>query len=208
LAQRRNLTEVVAQIVTAEAQLDALFGDCRQVKEKTRQALAIESQPARLHAANALAGCGEFSQMQAMTDDLVSRYPTDTLLRKVFLPLIQARAEMHRGNADEAIRLLETTRPDEGAALFQVAYLRGQAYLRQQKGAEAATEFQKIIGHRGWQPATPLYPLAYLGLARASVLEGDRGMARKAYEDFFALWKDADAGLPILIEAKTEYEKL
>ena len=26
--------------------------------------------------------------------------------------------------------------------------------------------------------------------------------SRKAYQDFFALWKDADADIPILIEAK------
>lgn len=208
LAQRRDLKEVVAQIVAADAVFDALVGRCRQVTEKTARAIAVESQPARLNAANALAGCGEFSQMQAITDELATHHPTDTLLKKVFLPLIQARAEMHRGNAARAIQLLETARPYEGAALFQVAYLRGQAYLSQQKGAEAATELQKIVDHRGWQPATPLYPLAHLGLARAAVLEGDRERARKAYEDFFALWKDADADIPILIEAKKEYEKL
>ena len=208
LAQGRNLKEVVAQIVTVDAVLGALFGDCRQVKEKTSQALAIESQPARLHAATALAGCGEFSQMQAITDELVRRYPTDTLLRRVFLPLIEARAEMYRGNAAQAVERLDTTRPYEGAALFQVASLRGQAYLSQKKGAEAATEFQKILDHRGWQPATPLYPLALLGLARSAVLEGDAAVARKAYEDFFALWRDADADIPVLIEAKREYERL
>ena len=208
LAQGRNLKEVVAQIATAGAQLGALFGDCRRVKDDTSKAFALESQPARLNAANALAGCGEFSQMQAITDDLSTRYPTDTLLKKLFLPLIQARAQMYRGNAAQAIQSLETARPYEGAALFQVAYLRGQAYLSQQKGVEAVTELQKIVDHRGWQPASPLYPLAHLGLARAAVLVGDREMARKAYEDFFALWKDADADIPILIEAKKEYEKL
>ena len=28
------------------------------------------------------------------------------------------------------------------------------------------------------------------------------------YDEFFRLWKDADADLPVLIEAKKEYEKL
>jgi len=50
--------------------------------------------------------------------------------------------------------------------------------------------------------------LAHLGLARAAVLQGDLTKARKAYEDFFQFWKDADAELPVLIEAKKEYEKL
>jgi hypothetical protein len=37
---------------------------------------------------------------------------------------------------------------------------------------------------------------------------GDTAKARKEYQDFFAMWKDADTDLPILIEAKKEYEKL
>jgi len=53
-----------------------------------------------------------------------------------------------------------------------------------------------------------LYQLAHLGLARAAVLTGDTSKARQAYQDFFALWKDADADLRVLIEAKQEYEKL
>ena len=75
-------------------------------------------------------------------------------------------------------------------------------------GAPASAEFQIIIDHRGWDILSPLWPLAQLGLARAAALQGDTPGARKAYEDFFMLWKDADADLPIMIEAKREYEKL
>lgn len=87
-------------------------------------------------------------------------------------------------------------------------YIRGQAYLRQGSGKEAAVEFQKILDHRGIEPLSPLYPLAHVGLARAAALSGDTAMSRKEYQDFFALWKDADADLPILIQAKKEYEQL
>lgn len=52
------------------------------------------------------------------------------------------------------------------------------------------------------------YPLAHLGMARAAALSGDMAKARKYYQDFFALWKDADADIPILVEAKKEYERL
>ncbi|MEP6719539.1 MAG: hypothetical protein ABJB21_10365, partial [bacterium] len=72
----------------------------------------------------------------------------------------------------------------------------------------AAGEFQKILDHRGWQPTSPLYPLAHLGLARTAALSGDTSKARKAYQDFFALWKDADSDLSILKEARGEYDKL
>jgi eukaryotic-like serine/threonine-protein kinase len=54
----------------------------------------------------------------------------------------------------------------------------------------------------------PLFPLAYVGIARAYVLQGDRAKARAAYQDFFALWKDADPDIPILKEARAEYAKL
>ena len=50
--------------------------------------------------------------------------------------------------------------------------------------------------------------LARLGLARAYAVEGDTAKARVAYQDFFALWKDADPGIPILVAAKSEYAKL
>ncbi|HKA35908.1 MAG TPA: hypothetical protein VKH43_03760, partial [Thermoanaerobaculia bacterium] len=96
----------------------------------------------------------------------------------------------------------------EGFLLFQVAYLRGQSYLNQKRGTDAAAEFQKILDHRGSQITSHLYPLAHLGLARAAVLEGDTVKARKAYQDLFALWKNADADLATLIEARKEYEKL
>ena len=39
-------------------------------------------------------------------------------------------------------------------------------------------------------------------------MSGDRRKAKTAYQDFFALWKDADPDIPILKEAKAEYAKL
>jgi hypothetical protein len=47
-----------------------------------------------------------------------------------------------------------------------------------------------------------------LGLARAYGLSGDKAKARTAYQDFLALWKDADSNIPILQQAKAEYAKL
>ncbi|MFY9621220.1 MAG: protein kinase [Pyrinomonadaceae bacterium] len=208
-AERRDQKDVAAQIAVAAAARDALFGDCARLKEQTAKALSLTTrQVTTANAANALAGCGEFSQAQNLIAELTRRSPTDTVLNKILAPLVQARMELQRDNAAQAIQLLETTRPFEGYALFQIAYLRGQAYLKLQKGAEAATEFQKILDHRGSQPTSPIYVVAHLGLARAAALQSDTAKARKAYQDFFALWKDADATLPILIAAKKEYDKL
>ncbi len=209
LAERRDLKEVAAQIAVGGAGRDALFGDCAQVKEQTGRALGISKRPLTMvNAGNALATCGEFSQTQTITAELTRRHPKDTVLNKIMLPLVQARIELQRGNPAQAIQFLETTRPFEGYALFQIAYLRGQSYLNQQSGADAAAEFQKILDHRGSQPTSPIYSLAQLGLARAAASSGDTAKARKAYQDFFVLWKDADPDIPILQEARREYEKL
>ena len=88
------------------------------------------------------------------------------------------------------------------------AYLRGQAYLKLRQGSAAAAEFQKIVDHPGAILYDPTGALAHLGLARAYALSGDTAKARIAYQDFFALWKNADPDLPILKEAKAEYAKL
>jgi eukaryotic-like serine/threonine-protein kinase len=208
-AERRDLKDVARRIAVAAAGRDALFGDCSRVKQQTAKALGLARPELTMaNAASALATCGEFTEAQSIIAELARRSPTDTVLNKILIPLVQARIELQRTNPAQAIQLLETTRPYEGHSLFQITYLRGQSYLNQQKGAEAAAEFQKILDNRGAQPTSPIFPLAHLGLARAAVVQGDTAKARKAYEDFFALWKDADTNTPILIEAKKEYEKL
>jgi Tfp pilus assembly protein PilF len=81
------------------------------------------------------------------------------------------------------------------------------AYLKSQQSTEAAAEFQKIINHKGanWGP---LYALSYVGLARSAALRGDNAHARKSYEEFLSLWKDADPDIPILRQVRNEYAKL
>jgi eukaryotic-like serine/threonine-protein kinase len=122
------------------------------------------------------------------------------------LPMRRAAVELERNHPGKAIELLQAAAPFE-RRYPEVVYLRGLAYLRDGQNVEAATEFRKIVDHKG---ATfgPRYPLAYLGLARAAVQAGDTSEAKKAYKDFLALWKDADPDIRILIEAKREYASL
>jgi predicted Zn-dependent protease len=159
-------------------------------------------------AALALALCGEATQARSLIDELTRLYPEDTIINSIWLPVIHAAMELQRGNAARTIEHLQAASRYEAAAEFWPQYLRGRAYLKLGRGAEAATEFQKILSSRGQAPLSVLYPLANSGLARAAMLAGDVARSRKAYQDFLALWKDADADLPILIEAKKEYERL
>ena len=134
--------------------------------------------------------------------------PNDTLINSLWVTAIRAAVQINRNNPAEAVQLLEAAKRYEAAAQFWPQYLRGLAYLKLKSGNEAAAEFQKILDNRGQAPISALYPLAHLGLARAAALTGDMSKSRKAYQDFLALWKDADSDLPVLQEAKQEYEKL
>jgi len=87
-------------------------------------------------------------------------------------------------------------------------YVRGEAYLAEHQGREAAAEFQKILDHSGILLNSPIGALAHLQIGRAYVLQGDTAKARAAYQDFVMLWKDADPDIPLLKQTKAEYAKL
>jgi tetratricopeptide (TPR) repeat protein len=213
LAARSDAKEVAAQYAAEEALRNAVFGQCQQSKAETAQALTLERNIVSLtRSALALALCSEASeakgQAQSLIDELAKRYPKDTLIDSIWLPAIRASIEINRNNTAQAIQFLEATRRYEGAAEFWPIYLRGEAYLRQRASSEAVAEFQKVIENRGQAPLSALYSLAHLGLARAAAMSGDSVKARTVYQNFLALWKDADPDIRVLQEAKREYEKL
>jgi eukaryotic-like serine/threonine-protein kinase len=88
------------------------------------------------------------------------------------------------------------------------AYLRGEAYLRAGQGQQAAAEYNKVLGHPGIMLNFVTGALTHLQLARSQAMNGDYGGARKSYQDFLVVWKEADAGIPILEAAKAEYQHL
>ena len=209
LATRNDAKEVAAQYVAEAALLGALLGQCAETKATISQSSRLErNAPFLSREAVALALYGEAGQAQSFVDELIKQHPKDTLIDSLWVPVIRAAVQINRNNPVEAVKLLESAKPYEAAAEFWPQYLRGVAYLKLKSGNEAAAEFQKILDNRGQAPLSALYPLAYLGLARAAALTDDRSKSRKAYQDFLAIWKDADSDLPVLPEAKQEYEKL
>lgn len=198
-----------ALLLAGQMQTEGLFGRCDRVNDLATKVFGISRVTSTVQAASlAFALCGDADRAQALMDEISKRFPDDTLVNTVYWPLNHALIALHRGDSARAVQSLEPAYRYEIVGAFWPQYFRGQAFLSLHKGIEAAAEFQKIVDHRGWAPRSPLYPRAYLGLAQASILRGDSAAARKAYEDFFALWKDADEDLPILIEAKKDYEKL
>lgn len=218
LAARRNLKEQTAGIEFWLVKCETAFGSCRHPSAETFdiQTLKHDHRLYLVIAASTQALCGDVKEAESLANELAARNPQFTLMNTLVLPTIRADIELRRGNPDQVIRLLQPALRFEGGdggfrggdLACRVIYQRGQAYLRQRSGAEAAAEFQKILNHRGWCPTSYFYPLACLGLARAATLTGDTAKARKAYQELLTLWKEADPDLPLLIVAKQEYEKL
>ncbi|HEY6266025.1 MAG TPA: protein kinase [Candidatus Acidoferrum sp.] len=171
----------------------------------------------RVLAALAFSRIGNIDQAERMAHDLAKLFPLNTAINRYWLPAIYASIEIRRNNPAKALEDLHAAAPYEmgsplpqfevGGSLYPV-YIRGEAYLLLHQGKEAAAEFQKFLDHRGIAVSCPLGALARLQLGRAYALQGDTIRSRAAYQDFFTLWKDADADIPILIAAKSEYAKL
>jgi len=201
-ALRHGLRNAAAEFDEADARADALSGNCQTVRRLGRPALA-------------LAMCGDAAKAETLTGESSKLFPNGTLWNAVQLPAIRAAIALKRDQPAKAVELLVSASPYE-RAYPEAVYLRGLAYLSLREGAKAAAEFQNIVDHKGanwgssWQHPYwgQFYSLSYLGLARGFVLAGDPAKAGKAYQEFLALWKDADPDTPVMKEAKAEYAKL
>jgi serine/threonine protein kinase/Tfp pilus assembly protein PilF len=210
-AKRSDAKEMAAFYQARAAVREGLVGNSAQAHQAAVAALALSSgMLVKAAGAQALALAGDATKAQKLADDLNHDFPLDTLLQGYVLPIIRGDVELHRGNPSKAIEFLDVARPYElgGPGTMMPVYIRGVAYLGTRKGPEAARESQKMLDHRTMTGNATTSALAHLGLARARVLEGNISAARSAYQDFFALWKDADPDIPILKEAKVEYAKL
>jgi eukaryotic-like serine/threonine-protein kinase len=201
-------------LFAAEAIDDDLVGFTTQARQQAAVALPLSSgMDTRNVAAVALALAGDTAKAEALMTALKHEFPENHHLTAVSEPRLQAIIALQKNKPGDALNALEALRPYElgvgphGIA-FEANYLRGQAYLKLPDGVKAAAEFQRILDHQGVGPTDPEYSLAHLGVARAYALQGDKAKARTAYQDFFAVWKDADPDVPILLTAKAEYEKL
>jgi eukaryotic-like serine/threonine-protein kinase len=195
----------------AMAVIQSEFGNSVKARELAASSASIVRNRGNLElVALALAMTGDLSHAQAIVDDLGHRFPDDSVVRQVTTPCVRALTELQRKAPEPAVQALDAVKLYEmgTAVAFLPTYLRGQAYLQAKRGTDAAAEFQKIVDHRGINPTGVEHSLAKLGLGRAYVITGDTAKARAAYQDFLALWKDADPDIPILKEAKAEYAKL
>jgi len=208
-AQQQKLPDVAAGITLFRAQGKALAGMCSGVPALVKQALSLDRSKVTVRAAALPASlCGEAKLVTPLLEDLAKKYPQDTLTNTLFLPQSRAADDLAHHRPDQALHELESM--GSYNLISQQEYLRGLAYLDLHNGAGAAEAFRKVTLHKGAAIANSLqdYPQAQLGLARALAMQGDKAAARKAYQDFFTTWKNADPTLPQLAAAKVEFASL
>ncbi len=219
LSERARERERAAVFQTAPAVWHALMGNVAEARRTA--ALALDMSTGRdvsYAAAFALALTGELSRSQALLKDLEARFPQDTTVNISYLPTLRGLIALKQGRLTDALAGLEPALANEFAlpatafiasfgSLYPI-YVRGQTYLAANKPADAANEFRKIISHRGLVMEDPVDAVARLQLARALVASGEPAGARVAYQDFLALWKQADSDVPLLTQAKAEAAKL
>jgi eukaryotic-like serine/threonine-protein kinase len=155
----------------------------------------------------ALFAAGNASRAAALHASLNEQFGGDMRYVDVWAPVAQGAAALAGGDHARALDALAPAERHERPVPF-LAVMRGQALLGAGRSAEAIAAFQSAIDGRFIIEPSVVWPVAQIWLARARATSGDVAGARRAYQDAFAIWKDADADLPILIEAKKEYVAL
>jgi predicted Zn-dependent protease len=224
-ARRTEQPERAAAFELEAAVREAFAGNALEARRRAVAALgSSHGKDVKYGAAFALALSGELSQSQILANELEKDFPEDTSVKYSYLPELRALFALNSSNKNhggpaKALEELQVAAPYElgwptsvfigyFGALYPI-YLRGEAYLAANQGAEAAAEFEKILSHNGiayWDPL--LGKAALLQSGRAFALSGDMGKARQAYQDFLTSWEHADADIPILKQARAEYATL
>ena len=212
-AKRNQLLGNAAQYSLGAALNDAEFGNDSQATAEINAAITFSSdylsQPI---AALAFARTGNVGAAEKLAQTLHAQWPSSLPLNNYIFPCLYATIELKAGNPLKAIELLEQAKPYEFGLIdmhpLYPAYVRGTAYLAANKPNEAAAEFHKLLEHRGEMRNEPRAALAHLQLGRAYAMQGNVIKAKAEYQDFLALWNDADPDIPILKQAKAEYAKL
>ena len=212
-ALAQNQKEAAASYEAEAALREALFGNATLAGQTIQKILhSSVGQDVQAAAALTYAFAGEQAKAQTLADALAKQFPQNTLVQFNYLPAIRAQLAINAGHPEEALELLKPSRPYEIGQPSQLmllnlypVYIRGQAYLAAHDNKNAIGEFQEILEHPGMSLSEPIAVLAHLGIARAYAAEGNKDRARSAYQEFLSTWREADAAIPVLKQAKAEY---
>jgi DNA-binding winged helix-turn-helix (wHTH) protein/predicted Zn-dependent protease len=206
IAERENLDETADDILIDQATMEFEMGMSGAARDTLRHVKQQDEDNPDLAFLKAELGDISFAEHFLATNSSASH--PGTLIAYVYLPRLRAEIALQRGKPLDAITALDSTESYELASGFTVFAQRGEAYRRVGQVEKAAIEYEKILAHQGVDPISPLFPLAHLWLGRGDAQAGRVQESRSEYEEFFALWKDADKDLPILLVARREYAAL
>ena len=207
IAQHLELTESAENTILGEGFGEALAGNRAEALRAADATMKLSPGSNVLSlAADVYARAGEDAKARSLIDQAAKQRPDDLVMQNVNAPVVRAALELNHRSPDKALDLMKAAEPYDRANT-ESRYTRACAYLMAEKGDEAAKEFQAVLNLKSGAPSDPMMSFAQLGLARAYALS-DKSKARTAYQDFFALWKDADPDVPMLKQAKAEYAKL
>jgi eukaryotic-like serine/threonine-protein kinase len=211
LAVGSGLQEAAADMLLDLARGEALYGQGSAAMQTLSQALQLsDSKELKQGAARVMVLNGQGREAQKIIGDLLREYPADTFLNDFDTPLTLAASQLSLGQADAALRTLDRVKPFEFGmvAEFVPNYIRALAHIRLRHPEDAAGEFSAVLAHRGVSPLSPILVVSQLGLARAYAMQAEIKKSRAAYQSLLTNLKSADPDLPILKQAKAEYEKL
>jgi eukaryotic-like serine/threonine-protein kinase len=211
LAEMRQLPDAASGRLARIMSVELAYGNGHEAGKLARRVLASKSSyDPRLRAAAVLAATGSAGEAEAIVAELVSASPNHTLINSVLAPIVRATIELSRNCPARALEELQAVAPYELGFIAALAPLdlRARSLLALGAGLPAAAEFQRILDHRGSDLFSPFHAVAHVGFARAHALAGDVVTSRKAYEQFFDDWAQADADIPILRAARSEYRRL
>jgi len=213
-ARHAGVPETAATWRANQALREALIGNPDRARKNAAEALELSHGTAvKAVVAFALAVAGDTGQAENLARELNRDRPLDIMIQNYWLPSIRAVIELHKNNPRKAIDILQVATPyelgsNEYSGDLHPVYVRGLAYLQAGQGQLAATEYQKMIDHPGVICNFVSGALAHFQLGRAQAMMGDKEAARKSYQGFLTLWKDADPDVPIYRQAKAEYARL
>lgn len=208
VARAEGLPGVGAQMLGAEAVLLAQFGEAAEAKRIARASISSDAgEPGYGNAMIALATVGNADELAAVERRLDHAYPLSVFNMGFYRPVAEGLLSAARHEPAERVKAMMA--PALPYELGQIAdliplYARGQALLDTGAVADAQHEFQKLLDHRGVDPASPYLSMAHLGLGRAFNIQGQRDSSCEEYREFLRLWAHADAEIPLLREAKQE----
>ena len=207
-AERLGLKEIIANQYVQEGIFEATVLNKARASDDLAEVSVTTLSPLNMGtSAVTWALIGDDKKAEKQVTDLAQKRPYDTFVQSIAVPVVKAQIELNQGNSVKAIDLLDSAlvyaRANTG-----VLYIRGNAYLKAGRGADAVQAFQRLMDLKAFGGVDPVLVLTHLGLARAYALQGDKARSRVAYQDFLSIWKDADPDIPLLHEAKAEYAKV